>query len=156
MRGTRLLHLPNGWHSPDSTTISTSSPPLPFTPIKQPRAWLLTPPLWFFLKHYFHLVSSFWLLPHHPQQSHPRLLALALPRRTCSSLERCPPYRHASLWRGQSVVIIMTDFPNFPPNLAPTTLACPTCVNRYSNKKALLHHLRTSSDEQHKTLRYDA
>jgi hypothetical protein len=50
----------------------------------------------------------------------------------------------------------VTDFHSFPPNLAPTTLACLTCANRYSNKKELFHHLRTSSDEQHKTLRYDA
>ncbi len=50
----------------------------------------------------------------------------------------------------------MTDILHLPPHLASTTLACPTCANLYSNKKELLHHLRTSSDEIHKTFRYDA
>jgi len=50
----------------------------------------------------------------------------------------------------------MTDILHLPPHLASTTLASPTCANLYSNKKELLHHLRTSSDEIHKTFRYDA
>ena len=50
----------------------------------------------------------------------------------------------------------MTNLPNLLPNLDTISLACPTCVNRYRNKKELLHHLRSSSDDLHKTFRYDA
>jgi len=50
----------------------------------------------------------------------------------------------------------MTDSSMLPPSLASTTLACPTCANIYRNKKELIHHLRTSTDELHKIFRYDA
>jgi hypothetical protein len=50
----------------------------------------------------------------------------------------------------------MTDTSILPPNLASTTLVCPTCANTYRNKKELIHHLRTSTDELHKIFRYDA
>jgi len=50
----------------------------------------------------------------------------------------------------------MTDSSILPPNLASTTLACPTCGNIYRNKKELIHHLRTSTEELHKIFRYDA
>ena len=43
-----------------------------------------------------------------------------------------------------------------PSSLATTILACPLCSSTYSKRKELLHPLRTSSHEIHKTFRYDA
>jgi len=50
----------------------------------------------------------------------------------------------------------MRNISNLPLNLDSTSLACRRCANHYYNKKELLHHLRSSSDELHKTFRNDA
>ena len=75
--------------------------------------------------------------------------------RVSDTLQRCPPEGSASLQRGLSRVIMITSS-SAPPPLATTSLACPTCNKIYTKRKELLHHLRTSTDEQHKTLRYCA
>jgi len=45
--------------------------------------------------------------------------------------------------------------PSATPPVASSSLACPICAAIYLRRKDLLYHLRTSTDEPHKTFRYD-
>jgi hypothetical protein len=50
----------------------------------------------------------------------------------------------------------LQERPRDPPLVANFSLACPICAATYTRKKELLHHLRTSTDEPHKSYWYDA
>ena len=50
----------------------------------------------------------------------------------------------------------MTAVTLAPPPVTASHLACAVCGKSYKNRKELLHHLRTSTDEPHKTFRYSA
>jgi hypothetical protein len=75
--------------------------------------------------------------------------------RVCNTHEHCPPCWDASPGRGHHGLIMYIPLSN-PSRLATTSLACPICSNTFSKRKDLLYHLRTSTDDNHKTFRDDA
>jgi len=75
--------------------------------------------------------------------------------KVCITQERCPPNGFASSRRGH-LGVIMHERPRDPPLVATSSLACPIFAATYIRKKELLHHMRTSADEPHKSFRYDA